>query len=147
MAKLKRDGVELYYEVHGAGPVLLLTHGYSATSQMWRGQIEVLAKDHTLVLWDMRGHGRSDYPADQSAYSEAATVADMAALLDEVGAPTAIVGGLSLGGYMSLAFNRVHPERVRALRDAGDHASAVAMVQAETGMQRHEAERFVSVLD
>ncbi|GAA2721404.1 ribosomal protein L7/L12 [Actinocorallia aurantiaca] len=38
-------------------------------------------------------------------------------------------------------------ERVRALRDAGDHASAVAMVQAETGMQRHEAERFVSVLD
>jgi len=38
-------------------------------------------------------------------------------------------------------------ERVRALRDAGDHASAVAMVQAETGMRRHEAEKFVSVLD
>ena len=115
MARLKRDGVELYYEVHGQGPALLLTHGYSATSQMWRGQIEALSKDHTLILWDMRGHGQSDYPEDPAAYSEAATVADMAALLDAVGAPSAIVGGLSLGGYMSLAFNRVHPERVRAL--------------------------------
>ena len=63
----------------------------------------------------MRGHGRSDYPDDPAAYSEAATVADMAALLDEVGAASAIVGGLSLGGYMSLAFYRAHPERVRAL--------------------------------
>jgi len=63
----------------------------------------------------MRGHGQSDYPADPAAYSEALTVADMAALLDEVGADRAIVGGLSLGGYMSLAFHRTHPQRVRAL--------------------------------
>jgi len=116
MATLKRDdGVSLYYEVHGQGPVVLLTHGYSATSQMWVGQVAALAKDHTLVTWDMRGHGRSDSPEDPALYSEAATVADMAALLDHVGAKTAIVGGLSLGGYMSLAFNRAHPERVRAL--------------------------------
>ncbi len=39
MAKLNRDGIELYYEVHGEGPVVLLSHGYSATSQMWRGQV------------------------------------------------------------------------------------------------------------
>jgi pimeloyl-ACP methyl ester carboxylesterase len=63
----------------------------------------------------MRGHGRSDYPDDPFAYSEALTVADMAALLDQVGAKNAIVGGLSLGGYMSLAFYRAHPGRVRAL--------------------------------
>ena len=63
----------------------------------------------------MRGHGQSDYPDDPAAYSEALTVADMAALLDAVGARSAIVGGLSLGGYMSLAFYRAHPERVRAL--------------------------------
>lgn len=116
MATLTRDGVRLYYEVHGdSGPVILLTHGYSATSQMWRGQLEPLSKAHRLVVWDMRGHGRSDSPDDPALYSEAATVADMAALLDEVGAKTAIVGGLSLGGYMSLAFHRVHPERVEAL--------------------------------
>src|SRR5205085_12249132 len=70
---------------------------------------------HKLVLWDMRGHGQSDYPDDPAAYSEALTVADIAALLDKVGARQAIVGGLSLGGYMSLAFYRAHPERVRAL--------------------------------
>ncbi len=116
MPKLNRDGVEIYYEVHGdAGPVILLSHGYSSSSGMWKGQIEPLAKAHRLVIWDMRGHGDSDYPADQAQYSEEATVADMAALLDHVGAKKAIVGGLSLGGYMSLAFNRVHPDRVAAL--------------------------------
>src|ERR1700675_1820285 len=115
MPEINRDGVQIYYEVHGSGPPLLLTHGYSSTSQMWQGQIEALSRHHKLVLWDMRGHGRSDYPGDASAYSEALTVADIAALLDEVGAVSAIVGGLSLGGYMSLAFYRAHPQRVRAL--------------------------------
>src|SRR5467141_3113304 len=115
MPKLNRDGVNIYYEVHGSGPALLLTHGYSSTSAMWQGQIEALSKHHRLVLWDMRGHGQSDYPEELKAYSEALTVADMAALLDEVGAENAIVGGLSLGGYMSLAFYRANPERVRAL--------------------------------
>jgi pimeloyl-ACP methyl ester carboxylesterase len=115
MAKLNRNGVEIYYEVHGSGPALILTHGYSATTQMWKGQIEPLSKKHTLILWDMRGHGQSDYPADQAQYSEDHTVADIAALLDQVGASEAIVGGLSLGGYMSLAFYNKHPERCRAL--------------------------------
>src|SRR6202023_2089461 len=115
MPIIDRDGVNIHYEVHGSGPALLLTHGYSSTSAMWQGQIEALSKNHKLVLWDMRGHGQSDYPDDPAAYSEALTVGDMAALLDQVGATSAIVGGLSLGGYMSLAFYRAHPERVRAL--------------------------------
>ena len=115
MPKINRDGVEIHYEVHGSGLPLLLTHGYSSTSAMWQGQITALSKHHKLVLWDMRGHGQSDYPDDPAAYSEALTVADMAALLDEAGADSAIVGGLSLGGYMSLAFYRAHPQRVRAL--------------------------------
>ena len=62
MPKINRDGVNIYYEVHGSGPPLLLTHGYSSTSGMWQGQIEALSKHHKLVLWDMRGHGQSDYP-------------------------------------------------------------------------------------
>jgi pimeloyl-ACP methyl ester carboxylesterase len=115
MPHFARDGVRLYYETHGEGAVILLSHGYSATSQMWRGQIAALSAKNKLVTWDMRGHGQSDYPEAQSAYSEEATVADMAALLDHVGAKTAIVGGLSLGGYMSLAFHLKHPDRVRAL--------------------------------
>src|SRR6267142_5204009 len=112
MPKISRDGVEIYYEVHGRGPPLLLTHGYSSTSEMWKGQVAALSKHYKLVLWDMRGHGRSDYPDDASAYSEALTVADMAALLDEVGADSAIVGGLSLGGCLMLAIKRAQPEGV-----------------------------------
>jgi pimeloyl-ACP methyl ester carboxylesterase len=115
MPTLNRNGVHLHYETYGEGPAILLSHGYSATSEMWRTQIEPLSLRHRLVIWDMRGHGLSDYPDDPSAYSEEATVADIAALLDAVGADRAIVGGLSLGGYMSLAFHRVHSNRVRAL--------------------------------
>jgi pimeloyl-ACP methyl ester carboxylesterase len=115
MPKLDRDGVNIHYEVHGSGAPLLLTHGYSSTSAMWQGQIAALSKQHKLTLWDMRGHGQSDYPDDAAAYSEALTVGDMAVLLDKAGAGSAIIGGLSLGGYMSLAFYRAHPDRVRAL--------------------------------
>jgi pimeloyl-ACP methyl ester carboxylesterase len=115
MAKIDRNGVKIYYEVHGKGPPLILTHGYSSTSQMWKDQVGALSEHYRLILWDMRGHGRSDYPDDACAYSEALTVGDITALLDEVGAERAIVGGLSLGGYMSLAFYRAHPERVSAL--------------------------------
>ena len=115
MPKLNRDGVELYYEVHGEGPPVLLTHGYSSSSHMWEGQVAPFAKHFKLITWDMRGHGKSDYPHDQGQYTEAATVADMAAILDAVGAKTAVIGGLSLGGYMSLAFHLAHPARTDAL--------------------------------
>ncbi|HEV7159457.1 MAG TPA: alpha/beta fold hydrolase [Caulobacteraceae bacterium] len=115
MPTLNRAGVAIHYEVSGTGPPLLLTHGYSATGAMWSGQIEAFAAAFQLITWDMRGHGRSDYPDDPAAYSEAATVADMAALLHALRAERAIIGGLSLGGYMSLAFHLAHPDRVRAL--------------------------------
>ncbi|KAK0346153.1 hypothetical protein LTR91_016749 [Friedmanniomyces endolithicus] len=118
MTNIDRDGVRLYYETRGSGTPLILTHGYSSTSEMWQGQIDVLARDgYRVVVWDMRGHGKSSYPDEQSLYSEEHTVADMAAILDEVSGlgSSAIVGGLSLGGYMSLAFYRLHPTRVRAL--------------------------------
>ncbi|MGD0865928.1 MAG: alpha/beta hydrolase [Rhizomicrobium sp.] len=115
MHALNRNGVKIHFETYGEGPAILLTHGYSATAEMWEGQIDILSRHHTLILWDMRGHGQSDSPEDQSAYSEEATVGDMAAILDVVGANRAVIGGLSLGGYMSLAFHLTYPERVRAL--------------------------------
>ena len=115
MAKLDRDGVKIHYEIHGSGPTLLLSHGYSSTARMWDGQVAALKDRYQVIVWDMRGHGESDYPSDAKLYSEALTVGDMKALLDLVGAKQAIVAGLSLGGYMSLAFNASHPEQVRAL--------------------------------
>ncbi len=115
MPHLDRNGVRIYYEVHGEGPTILLSHGYSATSRMWANQASALSSAYRVITWDMRGHGRSDSPLDPSAYSEALTVDDMAALLDACGADRAVIGGLSLGGYMSLAFHVKYPERVRAL--------------------------------
>jgi pimeloyl-ACP methyl ester carboxylesterase len=115
MPKLNRDGVSLCYEIHGSGPAILLSHGFSATMEMWRGQVAPLSRDYQLVVWDMRGHGQTSSPDDPAKYSAEATVADMAALLDSAGVERAIVGGLSLGGYMSLAFHLAYPQRVRAL--------------------------------
>jgi len=115
MPYIDREGARIYYEEHGSGPAVLLSHGYSATSRMWRGQVEALSPHHRVLTWDMRGHGESESPDDPSLYSEAATVDDMAAILDRCGVSQAVVGGLSLGGYMSLAFYLKYPERVRAL--------------------------------
>ena len=115
MARLDRDGVAIHYEVHGQGPSILLSHGYSATCRMWDGQIEALRDRYQVIVWDMRGHGQSDYPTDPAAYTEAATVDDMKAILGACGVSRAVIGGLSLGGYMSLAFHLAHPEMVAAL--------------------------------
>jgi len=115
MARLDRDGVKIHYEVHGTGPTILLSHGYSSTCRMWDGQVAALKDRYQVLVWDMRGHGESDYPKDPALYSEGLTIGDMRALLDVVGADKAIVAGLSLGGYMSLAFHASHPNRVRAL--------------------------------
>ena len=116
MASLERSGVRIYYEVHGDGsPAILLTHGFTESGDMWKEQFEALSSTHRLIVWDMRGHGRTDYPEDLQAYSEAATVDDMKAILDAEQVDSAIIGGMSLGGYMSLAFYRRYPQRVRAL--------------------------------
>lgn len=115
MPFLDRDGVNIYYEVHGQGPAILLSHGYGATCRMWDEQIVVLAPRYRVVVWDMRGHGETDSPQDPAAYSEALTVEDMAALLRHCRIDRAVIGGLSLGGYMSLGFHLAHPDMVRAL--------------------------------
>ena len=133
MPYIKREGrTRIYYEVHGTGIPLLLTHGYSSTSGMWQGSIAAFTQaGYQLIIWDMRGHGRSSYPDDQNAYSEAHTVADMGALLDHVcGADgKVLVGGLSLGGYMSQAFYRDNRERVGALLIIGMVRSANISLQ------------------
>jgi pimeloyl-ACP methyl ester carboxylesterase len=115
MPTIDRDGVEIYYESHGSGSPLLLSHGYGATCRMWDGQVAAFADRWQVIVWDMRGHGRSGDPRDPTLYSQARTVSDMAAVLDACGAAQAVVGGLSLGGVMSLAFYAAQPQRVRAL--------------------------------
>ncbi len=114
MAYVDRDGARIYYQVHGSGPALLLSHGYGATSAMWAGQVNAF-DGFRVIVWDMRGHGLSDSPAQARLYSAEETVADMLAILDQCQVDQAVVGGLSLGGYMSLAFYLAHPDRITAL--------------------------------
>ena len=113
--KARLSGIELDYEVTGTGPVLLLSHGYGATRHMWDEQHRALADRWRVASWDMRGHGQTESLADPQQYSAALTVADMRALLAHVGAERAIIGGLSLGGYVSVAFALAHPEMTQAL--------------------------------
>lgn len=117
MPVLDRDGVAVHYEPGtpaGRTPVLL-THGFATSSEMWAPNLPALAAERQVITWDIRGHGRSGAPADPACYSEELSLGDMAAVLDAAGARRAIVGGLSLGGYLSLAFHRRFPERVAAL--------------------------------
>jgi pimeloyl-ACP methyl ester carboxylesterase len=114
MAFMDRNGTQIYYEVHGSGPVILLSHGYGATASMWAGQHQAF-DGYQLITWDMRGHGQSDSPDGADLYSVEHTLHDMLAILEKCNATSAIIGGLSLGGYMSLAFNLEYASRVAAL--------------------------------
>jgi pimeloyl-ACP methyl ester carboxylesterase len=115
MPRLDRSGVGIHFEDCGRGPAILLSHGYSATLQMWARQVEAFQSDHRVITWDLRGHGSSDSPEAVAGYSESAAVGDMEAILRACQVERAVIGGLSLGGYLSLAFHLAHPERVRAL--------------------------------
>ena len=118
MRVVSRDGVPISYEVYGkateATP-LLLSHGFGASSTMWKPNLAALSRDRLVITWDLRGHGRSASPDDAAQYSQAESVADMSAILDACDVERAAIGGLSLGGFLSLAFYLVHPERVTAL--------------------------------
>jgi pimeloyl-ACP methyl ester carboxylesterase len=109
------NGVRLRYDESGAGPALLLSHGFGATGRMWDGERRALADRWRVIAWDMRGHGDTEGPDDPAQYSAELTVGDMRGLLLHLGIRRAIIGGLSLGGYVSLAFHARHPEMTRAL--------------------------------
>jgi len=109
------NGIAIDYEITGSGPAVLLSHGYGSTRHMWDDQHRALADRWRVISWDMRGHGQTDSPDDPQQYSAALTVADMRALLQHLGVERAVIGGLSLGGYVSLAFALAYPEMTRAL--------------------------------
>jgi pimeloyl-ACP methyl ester carboxylesterase len=118
MPEFARGDVRLHYEVYGTSrepPPVLLSHGFSASGRMWDANVGALCGERRAITWDMRGHADSDAPADPSAYGVEQSVGDMAALLDLLGVRRAVLVGMSLGGYLSLAFHARHPERVAAL--------------------------------
>lgn len=110
-----RDGVRIAYSVQGSGPGLLLTHGFGSSSHMWEHNVDALAEAHTVVSWDMRGHGVSDYPTRQDLYEPSHVVEDMRFIMAECGFERFTPIGMSVGGYLSLLFTITHPEAVEKL--------------------------------
>jgi len=117
------DGLTLHAEAHGEGVPLVFSCGFATTCENFRPQVEPLvAAGARVVLWDYRGHGRSEAPADPAAYSLEQVVDDLGRVLDQLAegagdraAGPAILAGHSLGGLVSLHLALAHPERVRGL--------------------------------
>jgi pimeloyl-ACP methyl ester carboxylesterase len=106
-------GIQIYYEVDGAGPPLVLAHGLSGSTNMWKkpGLADMLRKSFQLILFDARGHGRSDKPHEPSAYG-LRMVDDMVAVLDDLKIRKAHYFGYSMGARIGFRIALFHSDRV-----------------------------------
>jgi len=109
------DRVKIYYESHGDGTPLVLAYGIGGNADLWDVNVRALAARHRLVLWEPRGHARSDSPEDPARYSFERWVADLKAVMDALRLRRAHVGGLSLGAGIATRFTLRYPARVRSL--------------------------------
>ncbi len=109
------DGVRIYYEDQGAGLPVVLAYGIGGNAGMWQPNVGPLAARHRLILWEPRGHARSESPEDPARVTFGHWVLDLHDLLDHLQLERAVVGGLSLGGGIATRFTLKHPERVMAL--------------------------------
>ncbi|MBX0327781.1 alpha/beta hydrolase [Oscillochloris sp. ZM17-4] len=116
------NGVRVRYTDVGHGPAILLVHAFPLAGAMWRPQLEALQGEYRLIAPDLRGFGGSDAPPGPYTMDQQAD--DLAALLDHLGLARATVCGLSMGGYIALAFMRRHAARARALVLADTKAGA-----------------------
>jgi pimeloyl-ACP methyl ester carboxylesterase len=111
------------YDDVGQGPAVVLLHAFPFARAMWRPQLTALAADHRVLAPDLRGFGGTggfDGPPSVDRMAD-----DVAALLDALGvAGPVVVGGLSMGGYVALAFARRFPGRLRGLILADTRAEA-----------------------
>ena len=113
---------QLAYESVGSGPALVLVHAFPFDGRMWRKTAAALASQRRVITPDMRGFGLSDL--GPGGFSVADLADDVAALLDALKLPAAGVGGMSMGGYVALAFARRHGDRLKSLVLADTKAAA-----------------------
>ncbi len=111
--KIRSGDADIFYDVLGEGPSVVLLHAFPANHNLWRPVAERLATTYKVVLIDLRGHGNSgagEGPATMEKHA-----ADVARICDEAGIGRAIFAGVSIGGYVLFEFWRRYRERVRAL--------------------------------
>ncbi|MBW2242653.1 MAG: alpha/beta fold hydrolase [Deltaproteobacteria bacterium] len=132
----------LHVEQHGTGPALVLAHGFAGSARNWRPQVRALRESHRVVVYDSRGHARSDAPEDPKVYSEAALVRDLGAIVGACGDAHPVVGGLSMGAAVALAWALAEPATPRGLI----LASLPAGPGSGRGVSAH-SEAFAAALD
>ena len=114
--KMKIDDVELHYELHGKGKPIVFSHAWLDDSSIWNSQVRHFSKDHTVILYDHRGHGGSDKPkGGEGNYSVQVLSNDMYALLKKLNLEKPILVGFSLGGFASILFSLEHPDKISKL--------------------------------
>ena len=107
------DGARIRYRQEGSGPVVVFTHGLGSHLDAWEQTAATFRDRYTVLTWDVRGFGDSDRRPETMAPETWAS--DLAAVLDEVGADEAVIGGISMGGVVSQRFALDFPNRTRAL--------------------------------
>jgi len=111
-----RDGTRLWYRIAGSGPAMVCQNGVGVTITFWEDLAARFAtKGYSTVVWDYRGHGRSDDPKDPRRFTLDTCVDDLLFLLDELHIDRACLLGHSMGAQLGWEFYRLHRDRVRAL--------------------------------
>jgi pimeloyl-ACP methyl ester carboxylesterase len=113
MPKIKANGINIYYEIHGRGDPLVLIMGLRRNAEWWYCQIPALSEHFQVLVFDNRGAGRSDQPEEE--YSISLFADDTAALMKSLGLSSAHVLGISMGGYIGQELAIDYPEMVRRL--------------------------------
>jgi pimeloyl-ACP methyl ester carboxylesterase len=109
-----RQGVTIEYDDIGNGVPLLLIHGFPLDRTLWRAQIAGVSQLYRVIAPDLRGFGHSS-DTDGEAVSMEQYAADLKALLDSLNIQKAVIGGISMGGYIALAFYAQYADRVKGL--------------------------------
>lgn len=146
MPHVSNDAVRIHYEVIGAGPPLILQHGFFWSAEGWRrvGYVDALKDRFQLILIDARGHGRSDKPHDGSAYALQTLVTDITSVMDHLGVHAAHYWGYSMGGWFGYGLAKYALERVQSFVIGGQHPYA-RRLPPESRPSGADPETFVSV--
>ena len=106
--KAKLNDVELYYELYGKGDPIIFLHGWLDDCSVWNHYIESLARKYKVIIYDHRGHGRSDKP--EGNYSIKTLANDLYALIQRLDIGKVTLVGHSMGGMTALVFALDHPD-------------------------------------
>ncbi len=148
MPRTRINNIELAYDDTGNGPAVVLIHGFPFNRSMWTEQIDALAGHHRVVSVDLRGHGETEASSGAATMKQMAQ--DVATLMDVLDIERAVIGGLSMGGYVTLAFYRMFPQRVEKLLLADTRAQAdteEGKATREQQAQKILAEGMASIVD